>query len=49
MVEVPLGHIVNQYVQVKVEKVVYRSPETESGTLRAVHLSRHKWPGGLVN
>ena len=22
---------------------------TESGPLRAVHLSRHKWPGGLVN
>jgi len=21
----------------------------ESGPLRAVHLSRHKWPGGLVN
>jgi len=21
----------------------------ESGSLRAVHLSRHKWPGGLVN
>ena len=25
-------------------RVVY-----ESGPLRAVHLSRHKWPGGLVN
>ena len=22
---------------------------TVSGPLRAVHLSRHKWPGGLVN
>ena len=22
---------------------------TESGPFRAVHLSRHKWPGGLVN
>ena len=22
---------------------------SESGPLRAVHLSRHKWPGGLVN
>jgi len=22
---------------------------TESGPLGAVHLSRHKWPGGLVN
>ena len=22
---------------------------SESGSLRAVHLSRHKWPGGLVN
>ena len=22
---------------------------TESGPLRAVHLSRHKWPGGLVD
>ena len=21
----------------------------ESGPLREVHLSRHKWPGGLVN
>ena len=21
----------------------------ESGPFRAVHLSRHKWPGGLVN
>ena len=21
----------------------------ESGPLRAVHLARHKWPGGLVN
>ena len=21
----------------------------ESGLLRAVHLPRHKWPGGLVN
>ena len=21
----------------------------ESGPLRAVHVSRHKWPGGLVN
>jgi hypothetical protein len=21
----------------------------ESGPLRAIHLSRHKWPGGLVN
>jgi len=21
----------------------------ESGPLRVVHLSRHKWPGGLVN
>ena len=24
-------------------------PRTESGPLRAVHLSRHKWPGGLVH
>jgi len=23
--------------------------EPESGPLRVVHLSRHKWPGGLVN
>jgi hypothetical protein len=23
--------------------------EAESGPLRAVHLSRHKWPGGLIN
>jgi len=23
--------------------------EYESGPLRAVHLARHKWPGGLVN
>ena len=23
--------------------------DTKSGPLRAVHLSRHKWPGGLVN
>jgi len=23
--------------------------ERESGPLRAVHLSRHKWPGGSVN
>ena len=22
---------------------------SESGPLRAVHLSRHKWPGGLVD
>ena len=22
---------------------------SESGPLRAVHLSRHKWPGGLIN
>jgi len=26
-----------------------RESESESGPLRAVHLSRHKWPGGLVN
>jgi len=25
------------------------SPNHDSGPLRAVHLSRHKWPGGLVN
>ena len=28
----------------------YRSTRAlESAPLRAVHLSRHKWPGGLVN
>ena len=26
-----------------------RESSCESGPLRAVHLSRHKWPGGLVN
>ena len=26
-----------------------RQVRLESGSLRAVHLSRHKWPGGLVN
>ena len=24
-------------------------PFPESGPLRAVHLSRHEWPGGVVN
>ena len=24
-------------------------PQSESGPLRAVHLSRHKWPGGLID
>ena len=26
-----------------------KSRQFESGPLRAVHLSRHKWPGGLVD
>ena len=29
--------------------LVLRINESESGLLRADHLSRHKWPGGLVN
>jgi len=30
------------------ESGVFEVPP-ESGPLRAVHLSRHKWPGGVVN
>ena len=30
-------------------EALHPKPQPESGPLRAVHLSRHKWPGGLVN
>ena len=29
--------------------VVPSKQGTESGPLKAVHVSRHKWPGGVVN
>ena len=34
---------------VQLTRVCERHGEVESGPLRAVQLSRHKWPGGLVN
>ena len=30
-------------------QTLYSSTSPEIGPLRAVHLSRHKWPGRLVN
>ena len=31
------------------DRLVRQFEVHESGPLRAVHLSRHKWPGGVVN
>jgi len=42
----PMGEMLGRKCWVWVECELARSG---SGPLRAVHVSRHKWPGGLVN
>jgi len=47
---VPELRLLQQVNQLRDEPLPHEvRPVHESGPFRAVHLSRHKWPGGLVN